>query len=1453
MLLPHQQYQTRLQNYRLSQLVTKPVVFPISQLTFPRSTIVHYCSFNEDSLGPTKSEPFFDKIAYRIPTVYVVQANSTTNTMRYITSNINILIRQHVNKEKLTRVVESFDKELNDVTKIGLVNYDLLDQLYQYNTTVMSPYYQWLNVEKTYWETVAEYAKQYPDKEHTVIVELNKPMLPYQLAKLCNGYVTKGLYKMANTRQDFLAIELYKLFSPQDREQSVFHDFSKADLEKINLIVTYNGYFASYSLSSLYDKLEKLLSRNTSAKFIYNLFEVAVRKMEASSVSVNTPTDETNATADQTDTVITGDTTPPPNDEDVEDQVADTNSQMVSNITVPNPLTNVTTSLTSNVTAGQDRLQALEKDMDNAFSSDNASDKDTNDLLAEIDKLNEEGFDETALANSLAEEPSGKSLEVGVTHETLTADASELLTYKPPVESLQAKLDKLKETGQMPKDKYKTFTNKLIASSKIPSPFSDKTLVNESIIPNDLVVIKDSDKEFNTTVTQQDTSVLKSTLKTFDSGYLENVMHKDIASVIVSMSNGGTIINDFKVTEETSLAGTSAIYSLEMEPIDGAKSTVHFRLPVIDKDAKYTAGGVKYRMRKQRQDAPIRKIDYNIVALTSYYGKTFVTRSMFKANDQSAWLCSKIVNYSQIENSPIAQMVLNNVFDNDADTPLIYSYLARNFKMIVISGDTYYFDYKTRSSMLPDATKLAEIENTKYVVCGMTSKAKPIVMDSNNVFSTYDNKVYTKIGTIYDLLQLEPYAAPSEFASLQVFNTTIPVGMVLCYYFGLKSLLALTKVKFEIVPPNTKQILGPSSTIIRFLNARLIIREQGNKFAELLFAGLNQYKDQLSKYTLDALETPSSYLAIMSPRKIASRHLTELKLMKDMFVDPMTRQVLETLGEPTEFATLLLKSVDMLTVDKHPKPQDIEFALIKGYERIPGMLYRKLVDSTRSYKLKNMYGKNKISMNPNDVWMGLALDQSVCVSGDINPIEDIKQQEDLTYTGFGGRNKDSLSKDSREFQVSELGIISESTKDSSDVGINVYLTANPSIINLRGIVKPLGKNEVPETAALMSSPVLLTPFAINDSAKRVNFISIQQSHTIACDGYHQPVVRTGYEYMVAKKTTSAFAYRATGVGVVENIVDNVIRIKYEDGSYDYVQCGVKITNSEGQYYRRDIVSKVAVGDTVIKDDVIAYNSDFFEVDLLNPNEIIMKSYKNATVAFMTTSGTLEDSSMVSSEFSEALSSTSVDVRSFVLESKQGIKLGVEEGKNVEPTDVLLYIIEELGGNIEMDDNALQALANLSTKSPKAKIKGTITKIEYRYNGELDDMSASIRKLVVAYNAKLAKEAKTNGKPVLTAQVDSEYRVGGSSLQENTVEVKIYISHRDGVSSGDKVVFGGQMKSVVASNYSHEVVSEDGEKIDAVFSYLSLANRIVLSPILMGTTNKIMEKITDKFISIYNGK
>jgi hypothetical protein len=235
-------------------------------------------------------------------------------------------------------------------------------------------------------------------------------------------------------------------------------------------------------------------------------------------------------------------------------------------------------------------------------------------------------------------------------------------------------------------------------------------------------------------------------------------------------------------------------------------------------------------------------------------------------------------------------------------------------------------------------------------------------------------------------------------------------------------------------------------------------------------------------YTFDKKDV---YLNILESKKISIRYLREIELMYQMFIDPITKEILEEMKEPTTFRGLLMRSCELMLTDHHPDEMDPAFMRRKGYERFAGAAYAEIVRSVRLHKGRIEKARHPIEMNPHSVWMSISQDPSKILVSDINPVENLKQMESVTFGGTGGRSSRSMVKNTRSYHKNDMGTISESTVDSGDVGVNIYTSADPQFTSLRGLTKRYDEKESGPTS-LFSTSALLSPGSDQDDPKRVN-------------------------------------------------------------------------------------------------------------------------------------------------------------------------------------------------------------------------------------------------------------------------------------------------------------------------------------------------------------------------------
>ena len=252
--------------------------------------------------------------------------------------------------------------------------------------------------------------------------------------------------------------------------------------------------------------------------------------------------------------------------------------------------------------------------------------------------------------------------------------------------------------------------------------------------------------------------------------------------------------------------------------------------------------------------------------------------------------------------------------------------------------------------------------------------------------------------------------------------------------------------------------------------------------------------------------------------------------------------------------------------------------------------------------------------------------------------------------------------------------------------------------------------------------------------------------------------------------------------------------------------------------------------------------------MFNPKRVIFKSGTNVDVALIEETQTFEDSCSISKKASNKLTTTVTKVSSIIVNNTDDILGMVKPGTKVEPSTVLFTIsdasVSKLTG---LDTKTIEALKRLKQFSPKARYRGVVNKFVIYYNSEYDELSDTLKELVDTSNKWLRSNT---GDSKITGQVDNSYSIQGKPLQENCVEIKIYIEVVEGMGVADKLIFANQLKSTVGEVFNYTMETEDGTEIDAIFGMKAISNRIVNSPFIMGTTAKVLEVLTDKAIETY---
>jgi len=1385
---------------RAVQLVA-PTLRNIADLSVPRQSIVHHLPTDESLYGMDQDDPFVANESRVVSVEHVLNLTSTKGPPRPLPTPPMTMVREYHRRNRNMKRVFNMKSVLRNPVSPLVVNYGLLPHRYRYTKTFMAPYNKWFNIQNTIYDTMKRYLAETNRSQYLPCYLPTRLPSVQQLTRGSKAF-NASILKIFNSPSSLFILDFWKWLGEQ-RDESLWHRFSREELARINLIwiesgkwmVINLGLLDSWRKSSEYPKAmiaPKQMQRRFLRLLMF-LFETRTVGSDeipeiAPPIKIKVETEEGSKTL----TVKEGmNIDILPEDEAVEETAKNVDA------------------IDDAISKDLDALDALYED---APELDDVS-EDNEDVAEDTPSAPQDELSDTA---SLSKQ---RSLESGVMEIA----------------------DQYAKKGLLSAAEYRRVKTLSESYKKIKDPYgSDKTLKDFiHVDPKDLKLKKAIKLPDDRAIL--DKSVLQSSLIDFDQRYINEFLQKDIVRSVLNLQMNGIAVTGYSVKEVEDCMNHFETHHIQLTPVKGRPSTISLKVPKIHEDGTYYANGVKTRLRKQRGDVPIRKIKPSQVALTSYYCKTFVTRSEKKVHDYSGWLVNQIVSMGlDAENRQIEDLLMADVFDSYQALPRVYSILSQRVRSFKAGAYEFFLDYGAREEHFGEAWVKAA-EQSGRIAIGRRGRT-PLTIDSNNMLYVGEEE----IGYIEELVGLEG-KRPLETAELKVLSKQIPLGPVLGYLIGFDRLLELTKANYRKTGPNERVYLTDREFALRFADGAYIF-EQDDGIASMLFAGFLQFEKSYSHYSSHLFNKKDIYRNVFEQNRIGPKFLREIDLQLDLWVDPITRTILEDMKEPTDFVGLLVRSCELLLTDWSPDETDMQYMRIKGYERIAGTVYAELIRAMRQYRTRATAAA-RIEMPPYVVWQALRADSANKAVDDSNPIHSLKEMEEVTYSGTGGRTGRSMVKRSRVYHENDLGVISEATKDSSDVAVVTYLTMDPNLTDLYGRTKPMDPKDGP--ANLLSTTSVTFPASDRDDGKRALFSSVQATSSMFSEGYRAMPLRTGAEHVIAHRSNDLFAVTAKQDGVVESINKQSVTIKYQDGQAQSYELGRRFGKVSGSVLPHELVANVKEGDKIKEGDCIAYNSHYFEVDPFNPKQTILKMGVLAKTLLMDCPDTLEDSSAISESMAEKLSTSITHVRNVIVRFDEVVHHLVTAGQTVETNDSLCLIEDAVTASVKMfDEKSLDTLKLLQANSPRAKHKGVVEKVEIFYHGDIDAIHPTTQALVVQSDKERKRLARALGRNYVSGSADESLQIDGNPLAKDHVLIRIYITARIGTGSGDKGVFGNQLKTIFRRVFSGKHETESGTPIDAIFSYSSVNNRIVDSPLIIGTTNTLLKVISKKMYEAY---
>lgn len=909
----------------------------------------------------------------------------------------------------------------------------------------------------------------------------------------------------------------------------------------------------------------------------------------------------------------------------------------------------------------------------------------------------------------------------------------------------------------------------------------------------------------------------------------------------------------------------------------GKRFTMKLDMPILIGDRFMRLRGNEKVLLGQLMLLPVIKTEEDTVQMVSNYNKIFIRRKspsgLSKTTPTVNKLCKALSKYNGKDMK--IRPGDNRKICSRYELPIDFIDMACIYSTIEFTDRSYIsFNMDILSkipfdrSTLPDSDKKLKEEelNKKYMGVYVNSSGKriPIInMGVDKAILQYIAEHDTS-GKFMTLYQSVSVARKLMYSCASILSMEIPVIVLLSYNIGLSKVLDKANIKYELSDKRPSR----EKNYIVFSDGYLVY-ESKDESDDMLVNGIMQV--ETSQYSITEINSKDMWLGVLDDYggRIKADGLDNFY---DLMMDPITVEICKSIKIPSTYVEAMLYGNNLLVDNKYNRHSDITGNRLRINEVIVAHLYKVLSTAFGSYR--NMVKRNKgnagFSAKQSAVIDSLLThDQTSSDLSTLTPLLEAESAGKVTFKGLSGMNSDrAFSIDKRTFDKSMLGVVGLSTGFASSVGINRQLTVDAGVRSKRGFITPRDPKDLTNVNTL-SIMEALSPMALNhdDPFRTAMAFTQTAQHQMTVRKSMPLLVTSGADEALPYLTSNKFSYKFEGNrGTIIDMTDEYIVVQ-DDATKECQYIDIRETvrkNSDGGFFITTKLTPntwIKKGAKVKKHDIIAYDKGNYSPAVgngnnKNPNQISYNLGTIGKVAIMNTDLGFEDSCVVDSYASEALSSDICYQKEINLDKNSNVYNLVKPGDIVQADDPLLVFQDsfdekEANDLLRMVSMDQEELSDIGRKHIRSKVAGTIQDIKIYRTCEIEQLSPTLQKIVTDYEKRINKLKNVMGK----YKVDEQYTLEptkklpaeGKLKNLDGVRIEVFIKTEDIFSCGDKLVFYQALKGVCSYIIPKgKEAYTDFRKNEYVNSFLTINGvmaRMVPSALTVGLLMKCMIELS----------
>ena len=616
-------------------------------------------------------------------------------------------------------------------------------------------------------------------------------------------------------------------------------------------------------------------------------------------------------------------------------------------------------------------------------------------------------------------------------------------------------------------------------------------------------------------------SVKKVRYDNMNKSYNKNMRTRDLMNVFRSLNDKKVmpaVVKSMKVEDSSTAVDLKETWHVMLETPDHVQHSITVDIPKAYDENYLYLGGNRKQFVNQQILKPLVKISPDTVQICTNYNKVFVYR-------YGDILSPRVTIFKKIILSNPKYFKVRNgnglAMNNDHMTTIEYDSLARDFVGIEIRGKDIglVFDQTFFDKMRKDG-KFKNIDDSKELYCAVMKTDKGLEPLSVFVDRTISNNTTNSDGTIDNEEDEYPngvidtfvrlfknatgedfwkLAGPKDkpgkrfmYTSCTLMAKKVPMILLLSYFEGLSSVLHKASIKYRFAEKRERIDVSGGERMVEFSDGYLIY-DASNIPAGLLLSGLSLIDTKA--YTFAEFDQQGTYLDIFAAMYDNRRLASAFDAYYDNLIDPITKEILQSMDLPTDPVGLFLAANYLLADNAYTNELSLTEFRVRNMEMISVYLYKAIARAYSTYKRTSIERTpQKITLPKNAVIKELLMSNIV---EDVNIISPIVEQEKLhaiTRKGPNGINLDrSYTKDKRCFDKTMVGSMTISTSPDALCGVVRTLTAEPKVTGTRGYFDCEKKVSSMNAAELFGYGELLTPLGVTNDDSIRSAMAVKQS------------------------------------------------------------------------------------------------------------------------------------------------------------------------------------------------------------------------------------------------------------------------------------------------------------------------------------------------------------------------